>query len=235
MQVIRRLFPFSRGLFEDKVANFWCSISPVLKLKDFMSQASLIQITMGTTLLALIPSSWNLLRKPAFNAFLVALVNSSLSFFLFSYQVHEKSILLAALPLTLLLPFCSFPAVWFQTMATFSMAPLLQKDGLSLASVSLLVIFMTASLIVFNPLRTTWTKLMYTASSVGMVLLQFGLHFLPVPSRYPDLFPVLISSFSCAHFLIFSCYFHYVQFSLERHSPLFCSGLTQSAVGKKDL
>ena len=119
-----------------------------------------------TTLLALIPSSWNLLRKPTFNAFLVALVsflssqllccnfpyfllqvNSSLTFFLFSYQVHEKSILLPALyalkvnklsvgimgaykfllfrPLTLLLPHCSFPAVWFHTVATFRLLPCL--------------------------------------------------------------------------------------------------------------
>ena len=34
---------------------------------------------------------------------LLALLNSSMSFFLFSFQVHEKTILLPLLPLTLLL------------------------------------------------------------------------------------------------------------------------------------
>ena len=27
LQVLHRMFPFARGLYEDKVANFWCSIS----------------------------------------------------------------------------------------------------------------------------------------------------------------------------------------------------------------
>lgn len=27
LQVVHRMFPFARGLYEDKVANFWCSIS----------------------------------------------------------------------------------------------------------------------------------------------------------------------------------------------------------------
>ena len=29
MQVLHRLFPVGRGLYEDKVANFWCTVSPV--------------------------------------------------------------------------------------------------------------------------------------------------------------------------------------------------------------
>ena len=32
--VISRQFPFGRGLYEDKVANIWCSLSLVLKLKE---------------------------------------------------------------------------------------------------------------------------------------------------------------------------------------------------------
>lgn len=33
-QVIVRMFPFGRGLFEDKVANFWCALNVVYKLKS---------------------------------------------------------------------------------------------------------------------------------------------------------------------------------------------------------
>ena len=35
IQVLRRLFPVARGLYEDKVANVWCTLSPVLKLKEW--------------------------------------------------------------------------------------------------------------------------------------------------------------------------------------------------------
>ncbi|GAB5575143.1 dolichyl pyrophosphate Man9GlcNAc2 alpha-1 [Prionailurus iriomotensis] len=36
LQVLRRLFPVDRGLFEDKVANIWCSFSIFLKIKDIL-------------------------------------------------------------------------------------------------------------------------------------------------------------------------------------------------------
>ncbi|KAI9923129.1 hypothetical protein PsorP6_002072 [Peronosclerospora sorghi] len=32
-QVLFRIFPFSRGLFEDKVANFWCIVDFVFKIR----------------------------------------------------------------------------------------------------------------------------------------------------------------------------------------------------------
>ena len=71
-------------------------------------------------------------------------VNSSLAFFLFSFQVHEKSILLASLPVSLL---ASLPrtTIWFSLIATFSMYPLLVKDGLALACWALCGIFYVLS------------------------------------------------------------------------------------------
>lgn len=43
-QVLRRLFPFERGLYEDKVANFWCSLSIMIKLRSLMSLESLVRL-----------------------------------------------------------------------------------------------------------------------------------------------------------------------------------------------
>lgn len=34
LQVLRRIFPLRRGLYEDYVANFWCTSSAVLKWKQ---------------------------------------------------------------------------------------------------------------------------------------------------------------------------------------------------------
>ena len=35
--VLHRIFPFDRGLFEDKVANFWCIADFLIKLRRFVT------------------------------------------------------------------------------------------------------------------------------------------------------------------------------------------------------
>lgn len=40
-QVLFRMFPFGRGLFEDKVANFWCATNVLYKLKVNFNAVSL--------------------------------------------------------------------------------------------------------------------------------------------------------------------------------------------------
>lgn len=74
LQVWNRLFPFSRGLFEDKVSNIWCSLSVVIKLRSLLSLSGLVKLTAATTLAALVPSSLNLLWNPTPHRFLLALV-----------------------------------------------------------------------------------------------------------------------------------------------------------------
>ena len=115
---IARIFPFNRGIFEDKVANFWCASNVVVKWKLWVSQSALMRLSTLLTLVgfsgaAIAPiRAWLRLRNekgstevpPVMQTvMLLALLNSSMSFFLFSFQVHEKTILLPLLPLTLLL------------------------------------------------------------------------------------------------------------------------------------
>lgn len=40
-QALFRTFPFSRGLWEDKVANFWCAANVVLKFRETFTSATL--------------------------------------------------------------------------------------------------------------------------------------------------------------------------------------------------
>ena len=44
LQVLRRVFPFTRGLYEDKVANVWCALNTVLKLRQLLSLSQLQQL-----------------------------------------------------------------------------------------------------------------------------------------------------------------------------------------------
>lgn len=86
-----------------------------------------------TTLIAMAPSCLIALLQPNARTFLSSLFNTSMAFFLFSYQAHEKSILLPLLPITLLTSEYDYLSVWLITTASFSMVPLLWKDGLVLA------------------------------------------------------------------------------------------------------
>jgi alpha-1,3-glucosyltransferase len=131
-QVIHRIFPVARGLYEDKVANVWCAINVAIKLKQILSVDSTVKLSLAVTLAVIIPTAIHLGVQPTRNRFLYALVNASLGFFLFSFQVHEKSILLPALPVTLLLMEEPIACTLFMNIAMFSMFPLLKREGLQL-------------------------------------------------------------------------------------------------------
>lgn len=129
---ISRIFPFARGLFEDKVANFWCASNVLFKWRSWLSQPVLIKLSAVLTAFGFLPSvfylvatGWKIMdvsnasesRKttmakkheeavgttPTLPILPWAMLASSTSFFLFSFQVHEKTILLPLLPLNLLL------------------------------------------------------------------------------------------------------------------------------------
>jgi hypothetical protein len=122
LQVVSRIFPFARGLFEDKVANFWCALNVVVKLREMASIATLAKLCLVVTVIAILPGVVSLVWTsyvlgarggssiggprgvpPTIKLLPHALFVSSMAFFLFSFQVHEKSILLPLWPLTLLL------------------------------------------------------------------------------------------------------------------------------------
>jgi hypothetical protein len=146
--VVQRVFPVGRGLFEDKLANFWCCTSIVFKPQRFLETVVLPsfidaaprgvyaglskQIMALVCVAAIVVTSLPSLRavisaaRPIraakkddhevfemgrgdgeirLEGFLWMLFATSLSFYLFGYQVHEKSILLPLMPATLLMAF----------------------------------------------------------------------------------------------------------------------------------
>lgn len=73
-QVLARVFPFNRGIYEDKVASFWCSVSVLVKVRNFLSTQVLMWVSSVATLAAALPSLLPLLRDPSPYRFLLALV-----------------------------------------------------------------------------------------------------------------------------------------------------------------
>lgn len=100
--VISRIFPVARGIFEDKVANVWCPLESLFKLRRQFSNETLFKLSSVSTLAAILPSAIHLFFNTNMKNFKCALTISALAFFLFSYQVHEKGILFASLAASLL-------------------------------------------------------------------------------------------------------------------------------------
>ncbi|KOS18978.1 putative dolichyl pyrophosphate alpha-1 [Escovopsis weberi] len=101
-EMLDRVFPFDRGLFEDKVANFWCALNVAVKLRRFPA-ALLRRASLGLTLASILPPNFVVLLRPGKAAMPLAFAATAWGFFLFSWQVHEKSVLLPLMPMTLLL------------------------------------------------------------------------------------------------------------------------------------
>lgn len=123
-------------------------------------------------------------------------------------------------------------SLWFLQIASFSMLPLLALDQLVWTYVSLTVIYLVLIRLVLTltmhskqMLSPKWDVLSlkhivdselticlyYLSTFVGCALLLFGQQFIKPPQKLPFLFPLLISAYSCIHFVAFFVYFNYRQ------------------------
>ncbi|KAI0648106.1 glucosyltransferase [Trametes meyenii] len=216
---ITRIFPFNRGLFEDKVANFWCATNVVLKWRFWASQGVLVKLSAALTALGFLPAVVTLLYSgykfqvttssndtkakpdqptPLLPLLPYALLTSSLSFFLLSFQVHEKTVLVPLLPMTLLLSGSSPDEQTFQlgmlmnNVAVFSMWPLLKRDGLGVQYAVLLAIW--NRLVGYNPFdlsKRSLLRLLSVATYSVCVALHVAEFVFAPPARLPDIYPVL--------------------------------------------
>lgn len=236
--VLSRIFPFERGLFEGKVANLWCALntSPV-NIRSRIPAESQPLLALAGTIVLMLPSCWKVLKlgmedpssaksvKQHRVLLLWAMTSCALSFFLASFQVHEKSILLALAPCSLV--FWQDPVFveWFSFVCVWSLWPLLQVDRLQVAYWCMVSIF--ASMVWFRRIimgQSTNIETIFSGKSLvwrSMPNLSFvcmiGLHIaqvsFPAPSNLPDLYEVLWSVAGCGMFAfawsvtIFKLYF----------------------------
>uniref|UniRef100_A0A8B9PZQ1 Alpha-1,3-glucosyltransferase n=1 Tax=Apteryx owenii TaxID=8824 RepID=A0A8B9PZQ1_APTOW len=225
MQVLRRLFPIDRGLFEDKVANIWCSLSVLIKIKSIVSPQTQLKLSCAVTFLSLLPTCVKLTLEPSLRGFKFALVSCHFIFFYFHFR-----------PVCLIINEIPFMATWFLLVSTFSMLPLLLKDGLLLAYTVTSLAFLSACVTSFSIFEKTsaedlqlksfslslkgyvsWfksfpkiVKRLFLLSVTVMGILTLLSATMNPPERLPDLFPLAVSIISCLHFLFFLMYFNIV-------------------------
>ena len=205
-QAIHRIFPLARGLFEDKVANVWCAINTVYKLSRFSIQF-LSRLSLITTLVAISPSCLLVLIKPNKALLPYAMASCAWAFFLCSFQVHEKSVLLPLLPMTMLLASNGGLGSetrawvgWANLLGMWTMFPLLKRDELSLPYAVLSVLWSylldlpPTSYAIYHHNQhavSSLTTVLHMGFYTAMTVWHFAEAFIPTPEGKPDLWVVL--------------------------------------------
>ena len=217
-QAVHRIFPLARGLFEDKVANIWCAVHTIYKLNklplEFLSRISLL-----ATLAAALPSCVVLFLSPRKTVLPYAVASCAWAFFLCSFQVHEKSVLLPLLPITVLLggqgglnPELRAWVGWANILGCWTMFPLLKRDELRVpyAVVTLLWTYLlglpptSLSLYTDRQSLSLPTKVLHLTFYASMLVWHALEACVPPPLTKPDLWVVLNCLLGAAGFGV--CY-----------------------------
>jgi alpha-1,3-glucosyltransferase len=200
-RVLRRLFPVKRGLYEDKVANVWCTLSAFVKLNQLLSKGNLLLLCSFATTIACAPFCFAVAIAPTSRLLVLSTAGCALSAYLFSYHVHEKQILIPLMPIALLAKDMPATALWASLTSTFSLFPLLDREGLRLAYIALILGHAAIADAVLD-ISTSSAVGRITASSA--LVIATTLHAAKilgpaVPSK-PDLYVLLMTSFACVNF-----------------------------------
>ena len=218
-QSIHRTFPFARGLFEDKVANIWCAIhsSGLHKLNRY-SSALLSRAALGLTLASITPPCAIIFLRPRKELTPLAFAAAAWGFFMCSYQVHEKNVLLPLLPMTLLLAAEGGMKVatrawvgYANLLACWTMFPLLERDELRVpyAVLTLLWSYLMGLPPCSFELYTSsaeegglqWSTRITHLATYAAMLIWHGVEFsVPPPSSKPDLWVVANACLGAAGF-----------------------------------
>lgn len=208
-QSIHRIFPFARGIFEDKVANLWCALHAIHKLTPY-SKAMIQQISLLITIASVLPA-WMLISNFPHRELLPwAMASSAWGFFMCSFQVHEKSVLLPLLPMTVMLGGDGGLGRemrawigWANMLGVWTLFPLLKRDELRVPYAVLSLLW--AYLLGLPP--TDWslywgrqpknggltlgTRVLHVGFYLVMILWHGLEAFVKTPAGKPDLWVVL--------------------------------------------
>ena len=256
--ILQRLFPFQRGMFEGKVSNIWCSLSirpisirsripirfqPWAALgltSSLMIPFCVLLFNLGLSGIDTLDPSSSSITSPTsqdhvsihhLKTLLWGSTGTALAFFLASFQVHEKSILLVIAPASLLM--FEFPTFvsWLSLVAMWSMWHLIRVDRLAIAYGACGILFIVVILPIFSmeeirdrekKTYTTSTstigrffesyfyarickrlvKLYFVQSILVMILLHVAEVVYTPPINMPDLFPMIWSIAGCSMFCI---------------------------------
>eukprot|EP00917_Polyrhabdina_sp_WS-2016_P015293 GHVP01033296.1.p1 GENE.GHVP01033296.1~~GHVP01033296.1.p1 ORF type:complete len:717 (+),score=96.52 GHVP01033296.1:1498-3648(+) len=168
--ILHRVFPVNRGLYEDLPSNFWVLINPIFKAKklaeSFRYRKVIVQLCTVATCCSQFRPLLILASTQNLKSLISCLVQGSLGFFLFSYHVHEKAILIPVFLCSFLIPYertMGFSTILI-LVSSSSLVPLALQEGSLLSFLSVIFTFAIATLQLsqnfqsdFKPLRSQLT------------------------------------------------------------------------------
>jgi alpha-1,3-glucosyltransferase len=230
--VFSRIFPVRRGIYEDKVATFWCTLNIFYKLNNHFNNSVLIKLALVFTIIGcLVPilaifRSKKITKKICTQCFFIV----SFSFYLFSFHVHEKTIIVPFLAYLLNLPNMKNILPSFTLIGMFSLFPLLKRENQLMPYYLLSVLFYIISKYVLklidikenekeknmNELNTKKNnEIIFWLMEICIFIIMIFYHFvdynIPPPKQYPWFYPMLNAAFC---FCYFFCVFLYSNYDL---------------------
>nr|XP_022904724.1 probable dolichyl pyrophosphate Glc1Man9GlcNAc2 alpha-1,3-glucosyltransferase [Onthophagus taurus] len=256
-QVLSRLFPFRRGLSHAYWApNIWALYNTMDKMLVFGAKKLDISVinnssmtgglvqdifhsilpnitplyTMALTAIFILPGMvklWNVDKKS--NEFIRFLVLCGLTSFLFGWHVHEKAILMAIIPLSLLVIFDSEDAKVFLILSTtgfYSLFPLLFPQNLMILKALLLLIYANYSFYNFcklYPLKCLKNTLpllnlfetIYIFGFIPLFIYENFIHLILGFNLTLPFLPLMLTSIYCAFGVVYSWVIYYRNFMLK--------------------
>jgi len=215
--VIDRLLPFGRGVYEDYVSNFWCATNPVLRWKTY-DATIMSKVCAVATVVACIPAGVlsGCKRGTGSDSRAVVpltLAGTALSFFLFAFQVHEKGVLYAAMPIAALAPDAPLASIGFGAASVLSCRDLLVRDGVFPPAVLAVVVYACAIMSGCKGVctRVRRAEAVVISACLAMVGATFTLPLVlgaaPLGPRYPYVYAAIDAAL---YFTFYACAWLYV-------------------------
>ena len=226
--VFSRIFPVHRGIYEDKVATFWCVLNIFYKLNKHFDTNSLIKLSLLFTIFGcFIPiyaifKTKKLTKKICTQCFFVV----SFAFYLFSFHVHEKTIIVPFLAYLLNLPHMRNILPSFTLIGMFSLFPLLKRENQIIpyyftCAIFYLICKQSMKLIKVKKNKTNENNENKNKNEENMFLLlemcifaiMIFYHFvdynIPPPKQYPWFYPMINATFCFCYFFGVFLYSYY--------------------------
>ena len=222
--VFNRIFPVKRGIFEDKVATFWCVLNVFIKLNKIFDNNFLVKLSLLLTLfsclfpiIALFKAN-KITKKICMQCFFII----SMAFYLFSFHVHEKTIIVPFLAFLLNLPYMKNILPTFTLIGMFSLFPLLKRENQIIPYYLTNIIFYFFAKFGIKLIKTIKGKkenryiyfFVEIAIFIIMILYHIIEYIIPPPEKYPWFYP-MINAIFC--FLFFFGIFIYSNYSLFKN------------------
>ena len=224
--VFNRIFPVHRGIFEDKVATFWCTLNIFIKLNQLFKLDHLFKLALIVTVIGCsvpiyaIFKCETITKKICTQCFFIV----SFAFYLFSFHVHEKTIIVPFLAYLLNLPIKKDILPSFTLISMFSLFPLLKRENQVVPYYLTSILFYLISKYALKLLDLKKDKksknkekdkdindddiILHWLFELSIFIIMIFYHFvdynIPPPQKYPWFYPMLNASFCFCYF--FSVY-----------------------------